>query len=141
MPALDAVRATEVEASFRHSAGRLGSHFLKAIRDEARLLGWRTGDPPRVIVPPKDLGGTGEWVALGPGAVLLAYAPPEWRDGESAAGTCLALVRPDGADTGLLAALKPAYPAGALAVGTVLRVRFSEERRGAITDLWFEVAP
>ena len=141
MPSFDTVRTIEVEAAFRHSAGRLGSHFLKTVRDEARLLGWRTGDPPRVIVPPKDLGGTGEWVPLGPGAVLLAYAPPEWRDADGPAEACLALVRLDGAATALLALLKPAFPAGAVAVGTRLLVRFAEERRGAITDFWFEVAP
>jgi len=141
MPSFDAVRTIEVEAAFRHSAGRLGSHFLKTIRDEARLLGWRTGNPPRVIVPPKDLGGAGEWVALGPGAALEAYAPSEWREPGVATETCLALVRLDGADTALLASLKPAYPVGAVAVGTRLLVRFAQERRGAITDFWFEVAP
>ncbi len=139
MPPFDAVRTIEVEAAFRHSAGRLGSHFLKSIRDEARLLGWRTGDPPRVIVPPKDLGGMGEWVALGPRAVLEAYAPWEWRGADVATETCLALVRLDGADTALLAFLKPGYSVGAVAVGTRLIARFAQERRGAITDFWFEV--
>jgi uncharacterized OB-fold protein len=140
MPSFDAVRTIEVEAAFRHSAGRLGSHFLKTIRDEARLLGWRTGDPPRVMVPPKDLGGTGEWVTLGPGAVLEAYAPWEWRGAETAPETCLALVRLDGADMALLASLKPAYSVGAVALGARLIARFAEERCGAITDFWFEVA-
>jgi uncharacterized protein len=140
MPSFDTVRTIEVEAAFRHSAGRLGSYFLKTIRDEARLVGWRTGNPPQVLVPPKDLGGAGEWVALGPGAVLEAYAPVEWRGADQAAETCLALVRLDGADMALLASLKPAYRVGAVAIGTRLLAHFAEERRGAITDFWFEVA-
>jgi uncharacterized OB-fold protein len=140
MLSFDAVRTIEIETDFRHSAGRLGSHFLKTIRDEARLLGWRTGDPRRVIVPPKDLGGAGEWVALGPGAVLEAYAPWEWQGADVAAGSCLALVRLDGADMAMLASLKPAYAVGAVAVGTRLLARFAPERRGSITDFWFEVA-
>lgn len=132
------VRIVEVKATFRHSAGRLGTRFLTAIRDEARLLGWRTGG--RVLVPPKDLGLPGEWVAIGPGAVLEAYAPSGWTDA-AADGSVLALIKPDGADTALLARLRAgAETAEALPVGRRLVARFAEERRGAITDLWFEPA-
>jgi uncharacterized OB-fold protein len=72
--------------------------------------------------------------------VLEAYAPVEWRGADQAAETCLALVRLDGADMALLASLKPAYRVGAVAIGTRLLAHFAEERRGAITDFWFEVA-
>jgi uncharacterized OB-fold protein len=141
MPPFDAIRTVEVEATFRHSAGRLGTHFLKAIRDERKFLGWRTGNPPRVMVPPKDLGGTGEWVEIGPGARLDAYAPAEWLSDGADASSCLALVQLDGADTAMLTRLKPAVAPDALPVGTRLVARFAEERHGAVTDFWFEVAP
>lgn len=140
MPPFDAVRTVDVEATFRHSAGRLGTHFLKAIRDERKFLGWRAGNPSRVIVPPKDLGGPGEWVEIGPGARLEAYAPAEWLGDGADTGSCLALVRLDGADTAILARLRPATTPEALPVGTRLVARFAEERQGAITDFWFEVA-
>ncbi len=65
-------------ATFRHSAGRLGSRYLAALRDDGKILGSRTGTPPRVLVPPKDLGTDGEFVEVGPGASLLAFAPNEW---------------------------------------------------------------
>ncbi|HVV94779.1 MAG TPA: hypothetical protein VHD15_15310 [Hyphomicrobiales bacterium] len=134
------VRAVAVEAAFRHSAGRLGSHFLRAIRDEGRLYGWRTGTPPRVMVPPKDLGAPGEWVAIGPGARLEAYAPTDWLPEPGGGDSCVALVMPDGADTALLARLRPAAGAGALAAGARLVAHFAAERTGAMTDFWFEPA-
>jgi hypothetical protein len=137
------VRAVAVEAVFRHSAGRLGSHFLKAIRDEQRLLGWRTGTPPRVVVPPKDLGTPGEWVPLGPGARLEAYAPVDWTHDAGIApdnGAVLALVTLDGADTALLARIRSATDAGAMAIGTRLIAHFADERQGTMTDFWFEPA-
>jgi hypothetical protein len=137
MPSADDIRVVEVEATFRHSAGRLGTRFLTAIRDEARLLGWRTGSPPRVIVPPKDLGGDGEWVAIGPGATLEAYVPADWLP-PGGDGATLALVRPDGADTAMLARLRPAFALGALAPGARLVLRFAATRTGTMTDLWFE---
>jgi uncharacterized OB-fold protein len=132
----DEVRAVAVEATFRHSAGRLGTQFLRAIREEGRLYGWRTGTPPRVTVPPKDFGTQGEWVAIGPGARLEAFAPADWTgEGED---DCLALVTPDGADTPLVARLRPAAAAGALTSGARLVAHFAAERQGAMTDLWFE---
>jgi len=137
----DDVRVADVRATFRHSAGRLGSRFLTALRDEGRVLGWRTGTPSRVMVPPKDIGLPGEWVEVGPGARLEAYAPVEWLAEAGVAdddGSCLALVRLDGADTALLTRLRPGAALGALPVGQRLVVRMAEQRSGTIADLWFE---
>ena len=132
------VRAVDVRASFRHSAGKLGSVFLSALRDK-RLLGWRSGTPARVTVPPKDLGVAGEWIEIGPGARLETYAPRDWY-ADSDDDSCLALVTIDGADAALLTRLRPPTAAGALPIGTRLTVRFAAERHGAITDFWFEPA-
>lgn len=135
------VRTVEVHATFRHSAGRLGTYYLTVIRDEGRFVGWRSGNPPRVQVPPKDLGVPGEWVEVGPCATLEAYAPTAWvippggRDDR--AGSALALVRIDGADTAMLARLSW-DESEALAPGSRLVARFADERVGAVTDFWFE---
>jgi hypothetical protein len=117
-------------ATFRHSAGRLGSRYLSALRDDGKILGWRTGTPPRVLVPPKDLGGDGEFVEVGPGAGLLAFAPTEWLAAPSGDGV-LGLVALDGADTPLFARVRAAAPA----IGMRLIARF-----GGATDIWFEPA-
>ena len=114
-------------ATFRHSAGRLGSRYLVALRDEGKILGWRTGSPPRVLVPPKDLGGDGEFLEVGPGGNLLAFAPTEWLAAPAGEGV-LGLVALDGADTPLFARVRAAAPV----TGMRLIARFG----GA--DLWFE---
>lgn len=136
-------RTVEVHARFRHSAGRLGTHFLSVIRDQGCLVAWRTGNPSLVMIPPKDVGTAGEWVEVGPGATLEAYAPTDWvareiGDGDGSPAT-LALVQIDGADTAILAWLRPPVPAARdLAPGTRLVSRFAKERAGAVTDFWFE---
>jgi len=117
-------------ATFRHSAGRLGSRYLAALRDEGKILGWRTGTPPRVLVPPKDPGGGGEFLEVGPGGSLLAFAPTEWLAAPAADGV-LGLVMLDRADTALFARVRAAAPA----MGMRLIARF-----GGATDLWFEPA-
>jgi hypothetical protein len=129
-------RTVDVRASFRHSAGRLGSAFLLALRD-GRLLGWKSGDPARVVVPPRETGAPGEWIALGPGATLEAYVPNDWLPA-SVDGSCFALVTVDGADTALVSRLRPAANMGALARGAKLTLRFADQRSGAMTDFWFE---
>lgn len=91
------------QITFRHSAGRLVSHALKALRDERRILGWRSGPDAVVLYPPKDLGGEGQWVELGPGAELLSPAP-------ATGSGALARVRLDGASCGMFATI--AAPAG-----------------------------
>lgn len=87
------------EPAFRHSAGRRGSQFIRAMRDGGRLLGWKTARLG-VTVPPIDSGGLGEWVNVGPGASLIGYAPVDHApSGEPADDTVLAAVKIDGADT------------------------------------------
>jgi hypothetical protein len=91
-----------------------------------------------VTLPTKDFGSQGELVAIGPGARLVAFAPADWTGVGEGADDCLALVTPDGADTPLLARLRPAAAAGALTSGARLVAHFAAERQGAMTDLWFE---
>ena len=112
------------EMAFRHSAGKLGTQFLTALRS-GRILGWRTGNPARVLVPPKDVGLPGEWVEIGPRAKLIAYAPREWLRSSDRANenSCLALVMLDGADTAMLSRVDFNDATGALAPNTPLQAR------------------
>jgi hypothetical protein len=103
--------------AFRHSVGALGRHARVAHRDQGLLLGWRSGPDGAVIYPPRDQGGAGEWVEVGPGAVLLS---PLTR---SEADTTLARVRLDGAQCGMFARVGAD---SALAKGTRLRAIVTE---------------
>ena len=119
-------------AVFRHSAGRLGSQWLTALRREGKVLGWRTGTPPRVLVPPKDLGTPGEFVDVGPGAQLLAFAPADWVDATQSSGV-LGLVAFDGADTPMFARVHDDAPT----MGMRLRACVAKQPVGNAADLWF----
>lgn len=97
----EAVLAQTWKPAFRHSAGKLGSHFIRAVRN-GRLLGWKT-ERLGVTVPPLEAGTAGEWVDIGPGAMLVGYAPGSQAD---ASGKVFAAVKVDGADTLLFASVQ-----------------------------------
>ncbi|MFE7133237.1 Zn-ribbon domain-containing OB-fold protein [Streptomyces sp. NPDC057638] len=128
-----------VEFPFTRSLGPVQSAFLTGLR-ERTVLGVRTEDG-RVLVPPveydpvtsaelrhlAEVGATGTvttWAwnpAPRPGQPLTT--PFAW-----------VLVRLDGADTGLLHALDAPGPE-AVRTGLRVRIRWSAERAGAITDI------
>ena len=84
------------KARFRHSAGRLGSEYLRALRDDARILGWRIDRTGTVHVPPKDFGEPGAFVEVGPGARLLTLARDVSFASEGGRCVCLGRVVLDG---------------------------------------------
>jgi len=113
------------QPGFRHSAGRLGSHFIRAMRDRQQLLGWKT-ERLGVSIPPLAAGGQGEWVEIGPGATLVGYAPPDdLAPGDVEPGKVFAAVRVDGADN-LLYVLVACETPAALVAGLRLQPVFSK---------------
>jgi hypothetical protein len=128
--------------AFRHSAGHLGSRYLTAIRAEKRLLAWRTRQPARLSAPPKDFGSGGEWIEIGPGAMLLSYAPAEWVadcSEDVLRSFTLGRVIVDGAEAPSLALLKLDGGQPELQRGTRLTARFAAEAPAPQgTDFWFE---
>lgn len=125
------------KAGFRHSAGRLGSDYLRALRDEARILGWRVKRTGTVHVPPKDLGEPGELVEVGPGARLLTLAKEVQFTSADGRRLCLGRVAIDGTHTPLFARVAFVDEA-APKPGTRLKAVFAATRVGAATDYWFE---
>lgn len=136
----DTVLVDHWRPRFRHSAGRLGSAFLDAARQERKLLGWKTGNPARVIVPPKDLGTDGEWVPIGPGARLLGVVPAAWSAGSGEAALAdhlLGRVLPDGADTPFFALVGRGHDGAEPAPGARLSVRFRAGGGEGPWEFWF----
>ena len=116
---------------FRHSAGKAGSHFIRAIR-EGRLLGWKTARLG-VTIPPIETGEPGEWVEVGPGATLVGFAPPdEQAANDIPSGTVFAAVNVDGADT-MLYALVVSEDPDALGAGMRLMPVFPDAGDSAAT--------
>jgi uncharacterized OB-fold protein len=118
--------------------------FLTGLRD-GRIEGVRASDG-RVLVPPPEFDPvTGaaltEWVAVADEGTIQTWAwVPEPLDGQPFIRPfAYALIRLDGADTGLLHAVDATSPSD-LHTGSRVRARWATERVGALTDIaCFEV--
>jgi len=133
-----------IEYVYTRSTGPILGAFMTALR-EGRIVGVRASDG-RVLVPPAEYDPVtsddlSEIVEVADEGIITTWA---WND-TPRAGQPLdrpfawALVKLDGADTGLLAAVD-AGDAGAMSTGMRVRARWADERVGSIRDLvCFEV--
>ncbi|MFC3994990.1 Zn-ribbon domain-containing OB-fold protein [Nocardiopsis sediminis] len=136
----------EFPGGYTRSTGPVIGRFLTELRD-GRIVGVRTASG-RVLVPPTEYDPhdgspvTAEFVEVGPGATVTAWA---WVPAPRAAHPldhpfAWALVLLDGADTPLLHAISFGPDAGAkppreLASGLRVRPLLRAERSGSITDI------
>ncbi|MGQ7793598.1 hypothetical protein ACUN0C_14405 [Faunimonas sp. B44] len=107
------------------------------------MLGWHAGQPPRTAMPPKDCGSDGRWVEIGPGAVFLTCAPPDWAAdfGEPIlARFVLGRVAVDGAAAPVFALLRLDQGDDLPKRGARLVARFAGEAQpgDGAPDFWFE---
>jgi uncharacterized protein len=128
-----------LEYPFSRTVGAVQSAFLTGLR-EGLVLGVRGADG-RVICPPVEYDPVTsdeltELVGLPARGTVTTWSwEPEPRPGQPLDHPfAWALVRMDGADTGLLHAVD-AGSAGAMRTGMAVRVRWRDEREGAITDI------
>ncbi|MHC3817231.1 Zn-ribbon domain-containing OB-fold protein [Streptomyces sp. DT9] len=128
-----------VEFPFTRSLGPVQSAFLTGLR-ERTVLGVRTGDG-KVLVPPveydpvtaEELHELVEVAATGT-VTTWAWNPHPRRDQPLDTPFAWVLVRLDGADTALLHVLDAPGPE-AVSTGMRVRVRWAQDRTGAITDI------
>lgn len=140
MPDAEVLSAPLVlEYPFRRTVGPVQSAFLTGLR-ERMVLGIRTTDE-RVMCPPVEYDPvTGdeldELVTLGETGTVTTWSwEPEPRSNQPLdRAFAWALIRMDGADTGLLHAVDAGSP-DRMASGMAVRVRWADEREGAITDI------
>ncbi|MFI1393519.1 Zn-ribbon domain-containing OB-fold protein [Streptomyces sp. NPDC020681] len=128
-----------VEFPFTRSLGPVQSAFLTGLR-ERTVLGVRTGDGT-ILVPPVEYDPVTadelrDLVEVGSAGTVTTWAwnPAPRRDQPLATPFAWVLVNLDGADTALLHALDAPGPE-AVHTGMRVRVRWAEERTGAITDI------
>ena len=147
MPEAEVLSAPLVlEYPFRRSVGRVQSAFLTGLREQL-VLGIRTRDG-RVLCPPVEYDPVtsdelDELVELGTGGTVTTWSwEPVPRQGQPLDRPfAWALVRLDGADTGLLHAVDAGSP-DRMATGMRVRIRWADERTGAIGDIaCFEPEP
>lgn len=135
-----------LEYPFRRTVGPVQSAFLTGLR-EGLVLGVR-GTDGRVLCPPVEYDPVSsdeltELVVLGDTGTVTTWSwEPEPRPNQPLGHAfAWALVRLDGADSGLLHAVDAGSP-DRMATGMRVRVRWATERQGAITDIaCFEPAP
>jgi uncharacterized OB-fold protein len=133
-----------LEYPFRRTVGPVQSAFLTGLR-EGVVLGIRTGDG-RVMCPPVEYDPvTGddldELVTLGETGTVTTWSwEPEPRPNQPLDRPfAWALIRLDGADTAMLHAVDAGTP-DRISTGAKVRIRWADEREGAITDITcFEV--
>ena len=133
--------ATHVlEYPYTRSVGPVIGRFLTGLKD-GKIEGVKAADG-RVLVPPTEYDPqtgeavTDEWVEVGPGGEVTAWAwLAEPRSNNPLdRGFAWALIKLDGADTALLHAVD-AGDESAMSTGMRVRARFRDEREGLITDI------
>ena len=135
-----------LEYPFRRTVSRVQSAFLTGLR-EGLVLGIRTEDG-RVLCPPVEYDPVTaaeltELVDLATSGTVTTWAwEPQPRPNQPLSHPfAWALIRLDGADTGLLHAVD-AGSAENMATGARVRIRWAEERSGAIADIaCFDLLP
>lgn len=138
--------------TYNHALGETASWFFVQIRDHAKIYGRRDAKTGRVLVPPRafsdqSLQPTTEWVEVGPGGVIEAFTIVyEAFNGLPNPPYAFGYVKLDNADTGLggffrgIDLTDGAAAARKLAVGTRVVTKFAEDRKGDVTDFWYELA-
>lgn len=131
----------QIKMPYSWPAGRAGSRFLRALRDDTLILGLRCPSCRKVWVPPSrclacDRTGT-EWVEVGPLGTLET-----WTVVRTAVPSiqilpvpyAMGVIRLDGADTGLVHFLG-VEEFSRLFSGLRVEPVFNTERRGHILDI------
>ncbi|MFH1091613.1 MAG: Zn-ribbon domain-containing OB-fold protein [Pseudomonadota bacterium] len=127
---------------YQYFAGRTGSRFLIALRDEKKIKGVRCGKCSQVFVPPRancnfcfeDL--SEKWVEVGTkgrvsGFTVIRYQEPYQ---PCRPPYILALIKLDGADTPLVHVVK-GVPLDKMKIGLPVEAVFANETTSTIMDI------
>jgi uncharacterized OB-fold protein len=139
------------EITYRHAADPVAARFFRSLRDDGRLLGARCPECERILVPARptcdrDFCDTAELVDVGAVGTIELFTIVYHRiAGLPDPPYVVAYVRPDGADTAVANFVRgvdltdlPAALAS-VAIGNRVAIRFADERKGDMTDFYFEV--
>jgi uncharacterized OB-fold protein len=127
---------------YNYFAGRVGSTWLVALRDEQKIYGVRHPKTGKVFVPPRQVDEkdfadlTGDWVEVGPEGRVTGFTVIRYREPYQPLPVPfgLALIQLDGADTSLVHVVR-GEDLGQLSVGRRVRAVFARERRATIRDI------
>ena len=133
------VHESRIAVPYSWSAGETGSRFLKALRDERKILANRCPACRRVFVPPcKSCGSCfqacEEWLEVGPRGTLLSFTQALYESPiHPGPRPVYGLIRLDGADTAFLHRLEAGL--AELRIGMTVEAVFAESRNASILDI------
>lgn len=127
---------------YNYFAGRIGSTWLIALRDEQRIYGVKHPRTGRVFVPPRQVDErdftdlTGDWVEVGPEGTITGFTVVRYSEPYQPLPVPfgLVLVLFDGADTALTHVVREC-DLDRLQVGARVRAVFAEHRTASILDI------
>jgi uncharacterized OB-fold protein len=127
---------------YNYFAGRVGSTWLVALRDERKIYGVRHPKTGKVYVPPKQVDErdftdlTGDWVEVGPEGSVTGFTVIRYREPYQPLPVPygLALIQLDGADTSLAHVVR-GQDLDRLTIGRRVRAVFARERKASILDI------
>jgi len=127
---------------YSYFAGRVGSRFLVAIRDEKKILGVRCEACGQVFVPPRQTCDVcmadvrDSWVEVAGEGEITNYTVVRYRDGHLPKDPpyVLALIRLDGADSSLAHVVEGIDP-DRVRVGQRVRAVFAKETTNTLLDI------
>ncbi|MBI3551386.1 MAG: Zn-ribbon domain-containing OB-fold protein [Elusimicrobia bacterium] len=134
------VHESRIAVPYAWSAGEVLSRFLKALRDERKILATRCPSCRKAYVPPRKTCGNcfeacGEWLEVGPRGTLLSFTQALYDSpAHPRPSPIYGLIRLEGADTAL-AHLVGESKLENLRLGMSVEAVFSESRSGSILDI------
>lgn len=136
------VHESRIQIPYAWSAGEVLSRFLKALRDEKKILATRCPSCRKAFVPPRKSCGTcfkpcAEWLEVGPRGTLLSFTQALYDSPvHPRPRPIYGLIRLDGADTDL-PHLVGETSLEKLRLGTTVEPVFAEKRSASILDILF----
>ncbi len=127
---------------YQYFAGRTGSRFLVALRDDKKIMGTRCPTCGKVFVPPRThceqhlLARCAEWVEVKPTGVVTGFTVVRYEEPYQPAKPpyILALVQLDGADTAFVHLVKGIAPRD-MRVGLPVKAVFAKEDTSTLLNL------
>jgi len=135
------VYESRIKVPYAWQAGETASRFLMSLRDEKRFLGKKCSKCEKVLVPPRKICPycfvpSGDWVDVSDEGVVETFTVVRRDTGilPTAPPFAYAVIRLDGADTGLVHLLGEVEP-GRIREGMRVKAVFAQERKGKMLDI------
>ena len=135
------VQVGRIKVPYTWQAGETASRFLLALKNEKRFLGKKCSKCAKVLIPPRKscpycFVETGDWADVSDEGVVETFTIVRRDTGilPMKPPFSYAVIRLDGADTGLVHLLGEVEP-GSVRAGMRVKAVFAEERTGKMLDV------